>query len=244
MENGVGWECLVSHESWVEYMQKIPEQAQAFNKKGHQHYMLLHNLFNQKAAATNSGQKHELDSVDSSESFKRVKDSVFSYEGPSLSVEAPSHSYSVTECINVLGLDHNFYVDAVSHLLKNVYHRVEFLATAEKYRLDAIDFRYINQLWGRSNMEWFAMVVVGALGGLFVSCVFGIMLYSYISSKHFQLIFMASWPQMYVQAQFVRAEKNVKELNLSVDLIKESRKLLERAALAEKDMTRGHTEIM
>ncbi|KAK9273578.1 hypothetical protein L1049_018388 [Liquidambar formosana] len=47
------------------------------------------------------------------------------------------------------------------------------------------------------------------------------------------------------EAQFVRAEKNVKELNLSVDLMKkESRKLLERAALAEKDMTRGHTEIM
>lgn len=48
-----------------------------------------------------------------------------------------------------------------------------------------------------------------------------------------------------MQAQFVRAEKNVKELNLSVDLMKnESRKLLERAALAEKDMKCGHTELM
>ncbi|KAL6966208.1 RGS1-HXK1-interacting protein 1 [Sarracenia purpurea var. burkii] len=47
------------------------------------------------------------------------------------------------------------------------------------------------------------------------------------------------------EAQFVRAEKNVKELNLSVDLIKkESRKLLERAALAEKDMKHGHSELM
>lgn len=74
--------------------------------------------------------------MDSSESCKRVKDSVFSYEGSSLSVEPPSRSYSVTECINdlkTMGLDHNFYVDAVSHLLKNVYHRVEFLATSEKF---------------------------------------------------------------------------------------------------------------
>ncbi|XP_062172820.1 RGS1-HXK1-interacting protein 1 [Alnus glutinosa] len=47
------------------------------------------------------------------------------------------------------------------------------------------------------------------------------------------------------EAQFVRAEKNVKELNISVDLMKkESRKLLERAALAEKDMNYGHTELM
>ncbi|XP_057956280.1 RGS1-HXK1-interacting protein 1 [Malania oleifera] len=47
------------------------------------------------------------------------------------------------------------------------------------------------------------------------------------------------------EAQFVKAEKNVKELNLSVDLMKkESRKLLERAALAEKDMGRGHIELM
>ncbi|XP_022731599.1 uncharacterized protein LOC111286078 isoform X2 [Durio zibethinus] len=47
------------------------------------------------------------------------------------------------------------------------------------------------------------------------------------------------------EAQFLRAEKNVKELNLSVDLMKkESSKLLERAALAEKDMKRGHTELM
>uniref|UniRef100_A0A5B7BU85 RGS1-HXK1-interacting protein 1 n=1 Tax=Davidia involucrata TaxID=16924 RepID=A0A5B7BU85_DAVIN len=47
------------------------------------------------------------------------------------------------------------------------------------------------------------------------------------------------------EAQFVRAEKNVKELNLSVDLMKkESRKLLERAALAEKDMKQGHTDLM
>ncbi|MBA0784201.1 hypothetical protein Gotri_001793 [Gossypium trilobum] len=42
-----------------------------------------------------------------------------------------------------------------------------------------------------------------------------------------------------------RAEKNVKVLNLSVDLMKkESSKLLERAALAEKDMKRGQKELM
>lgn len=47
-----------------------------------------------------------------------------------------------------------------------------------------------------------------------------------------------------MQAKFVKAEKNVKELNLSVDLMKkESRKLLERAALAEKDMIRGESEL-
>ncbi|XAR59905.1 hypothetical protein NMG60_11033078 [Bertholletia excelsa] len=47
------------------------------------------------------------------------------------------------------------------------------------------------------------------------------------------------------EAQYIRAEKNVKELNLSVDLMKkESRKLLERAALAEKDMKHGHSELM
>ncbi|KAF8398616.1 hypothetical protein HHK36_017547 [Tetracentron sinense] len=47
------------------------------------------------------------------------------------------------------------------------------------------------------------------------------------------------------EAQFVKAEKNVKELSLSVDLMKkESKKLLERAALAEKDMKFGQTELM
>ncbi|KAK6923284.1 hypothetical protein RJ641_011588 [Dillenia turbinata] len=46
------------------------------------------------------------------------------------------------------------------------------------------------------------------------------------------------------EAKFVGAEKNVKELNLSVDLMKkESKKLLERAALAEKDMIRGNSEL-
>ncbi|XP_062076325.1 RGS1-HXK1-interacting protein 1 [Humulus lupulus] len=46
------------------------------------------------------------------------------------------------------------------------------------------------------------------------------------------------------EAKFVRAEKNVKELSLSVDVMKnESRKLLERAALAEKDMKYGYTEL-
>ncbi|KAM1752927.1 hypothetical protein EV1_005547 [Malus domestica] len=47
------------------------------------------------------------------------------------------------------------------------------------------------------------------------------------------------------EAQFLSAEKSVKELNLSVDLMrKESKKLLERALLAEKDMTYGHTDLM
>lgn len=48
-----------------------------------------------------------------------------------------------------------------------------------------------------------------------------------------------------LQAQFLRAEKHVQELNMSVDLMKkESRKLLERANLAEKDMNRGLAELM
>lgn len=46
------------------------------------------------------------------------------------------------------------------------------------------------------------------------------------------------------EAQFVRSEKNVNELILSVDLMKkESKKLLERSALAEKDMKRGHYDL-
>ncbi|KAK4608186.1 hypothetical protein RGQ29_001833 [Quercus rubra] len=46
------------------------------------------------------------------------------------------------------------------------------------------------------------------------------------------------------EAQFVKAEKNVKDFNISVDLMKkESKKLLERAELAEKDMKYGHTEL-
>ncbi|GAB4854913.1 RGS1-HXK1-interacting protein 1 [Ancistrocladus abbreviatus] len=47
------------------------------------------------------------------------------------------------------------------------------------------------------------------------------------------------------EAQFVRAEKNVKELYLSVDLVKkDSKKLLERAALAEREMRHGQAELM
>lgn len=42
----------------------------------------------------------------------------------------------------------------------------------------------------------------------------------------------------------MRAEKNVKELSLSVDLMKkESKKLLERSVLAERDMKRGHSDL-
>lgn len=48
-----------------------------------------------------------------------------------------------------------------------------------------------------------------------------------------------------VQAQFLKAEKTVKEFSFSVDLMKkESRKLLERASLAEKEMKNGHTELL
>ena len=51
--------------------------------------------------------------------------------------------------------------------------------------------------------------------------------------------------QSCLQAQFLRAEKHVQELNMSVDLMKkESMKLLERSALAEKDMKRGLSELM
>ena len=48
-----------------------------------------------------------------------------------------------------------------------------------------------------------------------------------------------------MQAKFVRAKDNVKELNLSVDLLKmESNKLLDRTALAETEMKHGHAELM
>lgn len=47
-----------------------------------------------------------------------------------------------------------------------------------------------------------------------------------------------------MQAQFVRAEKNVKELHISVDLMKkESKKLLERSVLAERDVKHGLSDL-
>ncbi|TKY58950.1 hypothetical protein E2542_SST16025 [Spatholobus suberectus] len=47
------------------------------------------------------------------------------------------------------------------------------------------------------------------------------------------------------EARYVRTEKNVKDLNLSVDLLKkESVKLLQRTALAEKEMKYGHNELV
>ncbi|KAM7528379.1 hypothetical protein LguiB_031789 [Lonicera macranthoides] len=50
----------------------------------------------------------------------------------------------------------------------------------------------------------------------------------------------ASWG-----AQYGRAEKNVKELSLSVDLMKKERvKLLERASFAENEMKDGHAKLM
>lgn len=47
------------------------------------------------------------------------------------------------------------------------------------------------------------------------------------------------------EARYAKAEKSLKELNLSVNLMKkESQKLLERAGLAEKDMKYGHDELV
>ncbi|GAA0139182.1 hypothetical protein LIER_00783 [Lithospermum erythrorhizon] len=47
------------------------------------------------------------------------------------------------------------------------------------------------------------------------------------------------------EAQFARAEKNVQEMSISVEVMRnESKKLLERAALAEKDMIRGRSKMM
>lgn len=47
------------------------------------------------------------------------------------------------------------------------------------------------------------------------------------------------------EARFVRAEKNVKMLNISVDVMKkESKKLLERASLAEREMKTGQAELV
>lgn len=48
-----------------------------------------------------------------------------------------------------------------------------------------------------------------------------------------------------MKARYASAEKNVKNLNLSVDLLKkESVKLLQRTALAEKEMKYGHNELV
>ncbi|KAG4906392.1 hypothetical protein JHK84_054901 [Glycine max] len=47
------------------------------------------------------------------------------------------------------------------------------------------------------------------------------------------------------EARYARIEKNVKDLNLSVDLLKkENAKLLQRTTLAEKEMKYGHTELV
>lgn len=47
-----------------------------------------------------------------------------------------------------------------------------------------------------------------------------------------------------MQAQFNRAENNIRELTLSVNLMKkESKKLLERSVLAENDMKRGYSDL-
>ncbi|KAH1243350.1 RGS1-HXK1-interacting protein 1 [Glycine max] len=47
------------------------------------------------------------------------------------------------------------------------------------------------------------------------------------------------------EVRYARTEKNVKDLGLSVDLLKkESVKLLQRTALAEKEMKYGHTELV
>ncbi|EPS63583.1 hypothetical protein M569_11194 [Genlisea aurea] len=47
------------------------------------------------------------------------------------------------------------------------------------------------------------------------------------------------------EARFVRAEKNVNELNLSVELMKkEGVKLFQRSMLAEKDMKHGYSSLM
>ncbi|KAK7251943.1 hypothetical protein RIF29_35571 [Crotalaria pallida] len=47
------------------------------------------------------------------------------------------------------------------------------------------------------------------------------------------------------EARYASAEKNVKDLSVSLELMKnESKKLLERTTLAEKDMKYGHTELM
>ncbi|KAK2434380.1 RGS1-HXK1-interacting protein [Trifolium repens] len=47
------------------------------------------------------------------------------------------------------------------------------------------------------------------------------------------------------EARYASAEKNVKDVNLSIDLLKkESIKLLQRTALAEKEMKYGHNELM
>lgn len=49
----------------------------------------------------------------------------------------------------------------------------------------------------------------------------------------------------HLQTKFLKAEKNVNELKLSIDLTKrESKKLLERSALAEKEMLQGRSELM
>lgn len=47
-----------------------------------------------------------------------------------------------------------------------------------------------------------------------------------------------------MQSRVVRAEKNIKDFDLSVDLmVKESKKLLERAASAEAEMLDGRDRL-
>jgi len=57
--------------------------------------------------------------------------------------------------------------------------------------------------------------------------------------------FFHLFTRMYMKARYARTEKSVKDLNLSVDLLKkESVKLLQRTALAEKEMKYGHNELL
>lgn len=62
--------------------------------------------------------------------------------------------------------------------------------------------------------------------------------------QQFQIFVSNFLLQIPGQAQFLKVEKNIKDFGISVELMKnESKKLLERAALAEDDMKKGHAKL-
>ncbi|KAK9278728.1 hypothetical protein L1049_028304 [Liquidambar formosana] len=105
----------------------IKNKIPTFNKTGRA-YLIFYNLRNQKTAPSN-----ESDSIDSYESSTRVE----GYSSTS-SVESPDPSFSISKCIDVLktmGLDEDFYVTAVSWLMKSVDNREGFLELEPEFRV-------------------------------------------------------------------------------------------------------------
>ncbi|KAK9273481.1 hypothetical protein L1049_018291 [Liquidambar formosana] len=86
----------------------------------------------QRKSMRKTAPSNESESIDSYESSTRVKGYVCTS-----SVESPDPSFSVSKCIDVLktmGLDEDFYVKAVSWLIKSLDNREGFLGLEPEFR--------------------------------------------------------------------------------------------------------------